>query len=278
MIVYVYPTYAHLKDIFWSITILSAHPRKQSLNNKTSTSSIQLPSSLYFYQSHISKWVQPLSVKVCAQPFPGRNPPLSSFTLDPQILQNIISQETKSWSGDVEVIVFTGNTPQTPYLHDLIDRWSDDQKAKLRKAIDEVVNKVLTRYNISWEARREGVQKVLKDAGIEIKAPDSFTAGDDFEKIHDKAYDPKTPIPERIKLYYTGLQVRNNREWYWSGEVYRFVSEVYQILGEQQWKILSLQQLWCKQQLWCNGLWCACLFEEDPWLAVESPGGVLMRA
>lgn len=78
------------------------------------------------------------------------------------------------------------------------------------------------------------MQKVLKDAGIEIRAPDSFSAGDDFEKIHDKAYDSKTPIAERIKLYYTGLQVRNNREWYWSGEVYRFLSEVYEICAEEQ--------------------------------------------
>lgn len=78
------------------------------------------------------------------------------------------------------------------------------------------------------------MQKVLKDAGIEIRAPDSFSAGDDFEKIHDKAYDPKTPIAERIKLYYIGLQVRNNREWYWSGETYRFLAEVLAILNEQQ--------------------------------------------
>lgn len=132
------------------------------------------------------------------------------------------------------MIVFTGNTPQTPYLHDLLDRWTTEQKDKLRKAIDEVINKVLTRYNISWEARREGVQKVLKDAGIEIKAPDSFTAGDDYEKIHDQAYDSRKPIAERIKLYYIGLQIRNNREWYWSGEVYRFLSEVYEILGENR--------------------------------------------
>lgn len=132
------------------------------------------------------------------------------------------------------MIVFTGNTPQTPYLHDLLDRWTTAQKDKLRKAIDEAINKVLTRYNISWEARREGVQKVLKDAGIEIKAPDSFSAGDDYEKIHDQAYDSRKPIAERIRLYYIGLQIRNNREWYWSGEVYRFLSEVYEILGEER--------------------------------------------
>lgn len=132
------------------------------------------------------------------------------------------------------MIVFTGNTPQTPYLHDLLDRWTTEQKANLRKAIEEVVSKVLTRYNISWEARREGVQKVLKDAGIEIKAPDSFSAGDDYEKIHDQAYDSRKPIAERIKLYYIGLQIRNNREWYWGGEVYRFLSEVYEILGENR--------------------------------------------
>ena len=132
------------------------------------------------------------------------------------------------------MIIFTGNTPQTPYLHDLLDRWTTEQKDKLRTAIDEVINKVLTRYNISWEARREGVQKVLKDAGIEIKAPDSFSAGDDYEKIHDQAYDTRKPIAERIKLYYIGLQIRNNREWYWSGEVYRFLSEVYEILREDR--------------------------------------------
>lgn len=130
--------------------------------------------------------------------------------------------------------MFPGNTPQTPYLHDLIDRWPQAQKQKLRKAIDDVINNVLKRAYITWEARREGVQKVLKDAGIEIKAPDSFGAGDDYDKILDQAYDPKNPIAERIKLYYTGLQVRNNREWYWSGEVYRFLSEVYEILGEER--------------------------------------------
>lgn len=125
-----------------------------------------------------------------------------------------------------------GNTPQTAYLHDLIDRWPQAQKQKLRKAIEDAIPNLLKRAYISWEARREGVQKVLKDVGIEIKAPDSFSAGNDYDKILDQAYDSKKPTAERIKSYYTGLQILGGRETYWSGEVYRFLSEVYEISGE----------------------------------------------
>lgn len=127
-----------------------------------------------------------------------------------------------------------GNTTQTAYLHDLIDRWPQAQKQKLRKAIEDVIPNLLKRAYISWEARREGVQKVLKDVGIEIKAPDSFSAGNDYDKILDQAYDTKKPTAERIKLYYTGLQILGGRETYWSGEVYRLLSEVYEITGEDR--------------------------------------------
>lgn len=59
--------YTPLKDTVWGITLLSTH-RKRKRKKKTSTSSTQLLSSFYLYQRHISRWAQPLSVKVCAQP------------------------------------------------------------------------------------------------------------------------------------------------------------------------------------------------------------------
>lgn len=77
-----------LKVAVWGITLLSIH-----LQNKTSTSSIHSLSSLYLYQSHISRWDQPLSVKVCAQPLWKEPPPPSLIfhCQDRQISRNILS-------------------------------------------------------------------------------------------------------------------------------------------------------------------------------------------
>lgn len=87
-----------LKVAVWGITILSIH-----LQNKTKLALFNLLSSLYLYQSHISRWDQPLSVKVCAQPlWKEPLPSLIFHCQDRQISRNILSLSLSK--GNTELI------------------------------------------------------------------------------------------------------------------------------------------------------------------------------
>jgi len=129
------------------------------------------------------------------------------------------------------VSVKLGAQTYTAFVRDFINALTIDQKIDLLQKIESAASEVLTRYDITWNARREKVQNVLRDAGIVIVEPDSFTMGDDFEAVHDQAYNTKNSIADRITLYSQGLQIRCNREYYYSAEVYRVVSEVHSLLS-----------------------------------------------